>query len=186
MATEISGLLDEAIATGNFQLAGQYLFAGHKTTTVPFTATGVPPTAVAYNGDAGAIEREITIGERVTINAPGDVALNDTFQALIQLRDNLLTGDANAIRSADIGALDSALGTVLELRGSLGATTNRFMVTRDRLEDGLIRQREMLANTEDVDILEVIVNLSAQEAVFDAALATAARAVQNTLMDFLR
>ncbi len=43
-----------------------------------------------------------------------------------------------------------------------------------------------MSNNEDVDLEEVIIDLTIQESVHRAALAVGARIVQPSLMDFLR
>ena len=44
----------------------------------------------------------------------------------------------------------------------------------------------LLSKTEDLDVAEAIIYLKAQENVYRAALATGARIMQPTLVDFLR
>lgn len=186
IAAEVSGLLDEAIAVSNSRFAGQYIFGGHLSTVAPFSPVGVPTTSVTYNGDSGVVERDISVGVRVQINVAGDTALGTTFTALIALRDDLLSGDTGAVRTADLQALDTALDDVLSVRGQLGSTANRLDLTRQRLDLSSLASQEQLSALEDADIVETIVDLNAQEAVYQAALATVARSIQSTLINFLR
>ena len=186
IAQEVAGLLEETITLSNTKFAGQFLFAGHKSTTAPFTPVGAPPTAVTYNGDSGAVDRSISIGVRVTVNVPGDQVFGPAFQALIDLRDDLLTGDANAIRLTDVAALDGVLDSTLTARGGLGATANRLELTGGRLDDSEIASRQQLAEIEDVDIIGAIVDMNAQQATLEAAMRTMASSVQVSLLDFLR
>ena len=64
LAAEIDQLLEESIALGNAKFGSQYIFAGHQSTTAPFTPAGSPTTAVTYGGDAGVVEREVGPGVR--------------------------------------------------------------------------------------------------------------------------
>lgn len=186
IAAEVGELLAEAIAIGNTNFGGQYLFAGHKTTTKPFTPVGTPPTSVTYNGDSGVIERDISNGIRVQVNVPGDQVFSPTYQALIDLRTHLQTGDLTSIQNADLTALDGALETLLAQRGKLGATANRLEITRTRLESAGIADQTLLSEIEEGDLIETIVDLNAQENTYQAALAATARSVQSTLVQFLR
>lgn len=186
IATEVGELLEEAISIGNQKFAGQFIFAGHQSTTGAFSAVGAPPTAVTYNGDAGAVQRDISVGVRVNVNVPGDTVFAGLYTALIGLRDNLLSGNVNAVRTTDLNAIDGALDQVLTTRGLLGATENRLRLTRDRLEQQNITQLQQRAEIEDTDVVDTVVRLRAQESVLEAALATTARSIQVTLLDFLR
>lgn len=186
IAMEISQLLEEAISIGNQKFGDQYIFAGHLSTTAPFTAVGTPPTSVTYNGDAGAVQRDIGVGVRATVNVAGDVAFGGLFTALIGLRDNLLSGDVAAVRTTDLDAIDGALDQVLATRGLLGATESRLVLTRDRLDQASFAQQRLRAEIEDADVVDTVIRLRAHEAVLEAALATTAQSIQISLLNFLR
>ena len=46
--------------------------------------------------------------------------------------------------------------------------------------------KKNLSNIEDVDLAQVMVNLQAQQVTYQAALSATARAIQPSLVDFLR
>jgi flagellar hook-associated protein 3 FlgL len=46
--------------------------------------------------------------------------------------------------------------------------------------------KKRLSNIEDVDLAQVMVNLQAQQLTYQAALSAPARAIQPSLVDFLR
>ena len=186
LAAEIDQLLEESIALGNAKFGSQYIFAGHQSTTAPFTPAGSPTTAVTYGGDAGVVEREVGPGVRVPINVAGDVAISPIHTALIGLRDSMLAGNTTAVGTTDLAAVDAALSNLLQIRGRLGATTNRLEITRSRVEEVGLAEKQELSALEDADILEAIVSLQAQENVFAAALAATARTTQVSLLDFIR
>ena len=184
-AAEVQGLLDEAVTIGNLNFAGQYLFAGHQTTAAPFTPVGSPATAVTYTGDTGVIERDVSVGVRVTVNIPGDQAFGGVFTTLIALRDAMQSGDTTTLRTSSLADLDAELDKGLQIRGQLASATRRLEGTRDRLEQADIAEKQQLTEIEDADIVETIVNLNAQQMVYEAALASAARGMSMTLLNFL-
>ena len=93
IALEVTQLLSESLSVGNTTHGGRYLFAGHQTNTAPFVPDDpAAPTAVAYAGDTGLRQREIAMGERVTVNITGDRVFPDIYSTLISLRD-ALAGD---------------------------------------------------------------------------------------------
>ena len=186
IAAEVAGLIDAAIAIGNSSHAGGYLFAGQKTDTVPYVPD-IPnsPTAVTYDGDSGLIQREIAESTRVAVHITGDRVLPAVFAALIQFRDDLLANDSAALAGA-AATFDAQLDAVVGLRSEIGATMRRVELSQTRLEDDRARVRTLLAQIEEADLAQTIVELQMQETAYQAALGSAARTLGVSLMDFLR
>jgi len=185
IAAEVDQLLQHMVSLGNADLRGQRLFAGLKTDANPFTLNAGPPTTVTYNGDAGQMVREIDRGVTVTINIPGSTFLPAAFTALTNLRDHLRAADSAAVR-ADISSVDAALGGVLAARGNVGALTNRVQAAQDRQEGLNAEIQKLLSNVEDTDFTDAITRAAAQENVYKAALGVGAKAIQSSLLDYLR
>lgn len=186
IALEVGELLGEAITVGNTSHAGRYLFAGQQTSTTPFVPDSASyPTSVSYAGDSGLIEREISQGARVAVNVPGDDVLPDVFTALIQLRDDLVADDADAV-GTDLGTLESTLNSVLQLRAEVGSKMRRVELSQARLEDERARLQTMIGDMEQTDLAEAIVLLQMQETAYQAALGAAGRTLGLSLLDFLR
>ena len=106
------------------------------------------------------------------------------FNALVNLREAL--NDDNHIEIEDsIAEIDYSIENKLKHRARIGATINRLENHRNRLRDYRLNTKELLSKTEDADMTEVIVKLRMQEQVQRAALASGARLIQPTLMNFL-
>ncbi len=86
----------------------------------------------------------------------------------------------------DIAEFDEALDDNLALRADLGARMNRLEMTQGRLEDNTINLRELLSENQDTDMAETIMEMRMEESVYQASLATGARIIQPTLVDFLQ
>jgi len=189
LASEIDQILKTMVNIGNTNFAGRYIFAGHRTTTTPFSEAGGPPaTSVTYNGDSGSINYEIEKGVNVSVNLPGNTIFQgttDVFQTLIDLRDHLLAGDHNAV-AQDTDRVDSALGAITDALMAVGTKTNRLELTRDRLTQSTIDISSILSNVEDADLPDIIVKLKMEENVYQAALLTGSTVMQKSLIDFLR
>ena len=186
IALEVGALVTQAITVGNTNHAGNYIFAGQKTDTVPYVPD-IPnnPTTVTYNGDTGLIQREILEGTRLSVNITGDRVLPGVFAALISFRDDLLANDQVAL-DADGAALDTQLEAVLNLRGETGAKIRRTEMTQTHLQDDTARIRALLSQIEDADLTQTIVELQAHEVAYQAALGAASRTLGLNLLDFLR
>jgi len=188
MARDIEQLLDRLISVANTSFGGRYVFAGHRTTTEPFTPVGSPITAVNYNGDIGSIEFEVQKGINVATNISGvDIfqGATDVFQTLINLRDHLLAGNTASI-GADMGALDDAMEQIQNNRSIIGARINRLEATEGRLTERSLSLMKLLSEKEDVDMAEVIMSLKMEENVYRAALSSGSMVIQPSLLDFIR
>lgn len=189
---EVDELIKRAVEIGNTTLAGRYLFGGHKTTTQPFTASPATGsvTSVAYNGDTNSILQNIDNSVDVPVNVTGRELEPTTsppaglFTTLIALRNDLQAGTMPS--DTTMTDLDSALQNMNDLRARVGATLNRVDQTADRLGQVRVSVTELLSKAEDLDMAEAIMNFQTQQAVYQAALGTAARVIQPSLLDFLR
>jgi flagellar hook-associated protein 3 FlgL len=195
IAKEIDQLIETAKTEANGAYGGRYIFAGTQTNTKPYNVGGTD----VYNGDGGNIVRTIGPAVSIAVNVRGadflggDPAVAQPDGLLLStLRDvatHLRAGTpaaANALRGADIQALDRNLDNLTALRATVGATTNR-------LETAVLRLRELEeASTEDLnqiegaDMAKTLTDFSLQQAVYQSALKTGANIVQNSLLDFLR
>ena len=88
--------------------------------------------------------------------------------------------------TALLADLDDELGNLLRVRAGLGARMNRVELTANRLEDDNVNFTKLMSKNEDVDIAESIMRLQNEENVYRASLATGARVIQPSLVDFLK
>jgi len=185
-AEEVKNIYDQIVQLANTKLGKSYIFSGHITDAAPFSRD-VNYNA-SYNGDDGEIR--ISIGENVTtsINNNGeDIFTSDenVFDILRDLINGLENNDTAEI-SAQIEPLDEALNQIFKVRADTGAKLNRLETTKNYLANFKLNITQMLSETEDVDIIKAITDLTTQEAVYQASLASAARMIQPGLIDFLR
>lgn len=182
LAEEVRSLRQEVILLGNSAHAGRYLFGGYQTVDParpPFDPAG------NYQGDAGAIVREIGPGVTVQINVPGNQAFGPTLAVLDQLANDLGAGNAAAV-GADLAAVDAALDGLMALRARLGAQMNRLELAQTRMQELETTVTRLQSDVEEVDIAEVAVRLSVHQNAYQVALAAAGRLLQTSLLDFLR
>jgi flagellar hook-associated protein 3 FlgL len=183
MATEVDQLLEQMVAQGNSSLNGQRLFAGFRTNADPFSLAG---STVTYSGDTGQMLREIDAGNTIQINQDGNATFAAAFAAVISIRDHLSANDGASLGSTDLTALDAAMTTLLSARTNVGGRINRLESARSRQELLLSRLTEMLSKIEDTDYASAITELTNQETVYKAALEVGSRAIQPSLLDYLR
>ena len=185
ISAEVDHILSQMVVTGNASLRGQRLFGGELIGTDPFTAAATAP-GFTYTGDTGTMEREYDLGAYVTINTPGQATLGPAITALFNLRNNLNAGNATAVSSNDLAAIDLALDTLMAARAEVGAKTNRLESAQGRHDLLQVNLKNLRSKAEDTDLVEAISKFSVQETVYKASLEVSGRAIQPSLLDFLR
>lgn len=186
IALEVSQLVTQAIALGNTRSAGRYIFAGQKTDTQPFVPDNATnPTVVTYAGDSNGVAREVSQGDRLNTNVTGDRTFPGVIADLIAFRDHLRSNNASALQT-DADAIGNRLDEALELRSEVGAKMNRVQTGISRLEDEHTMLLTLVSNEQDVDLAQSIVELQARETTLQAALGAAGRALNLSLLEFLR
>jgi flagellar hook-associated protein 3 len=114
----------------------------------------------------------------------GIVGSPDVLGNLIFLIDALKNNDQKSINGV-IEGLDEGLNHILNERASVGAKMVRMETTRSRLEDYNLEVTKLLSDTEDADITRLVADLAMQENIYTAALSSAAKIIQPSLLDFI-
>ena len=185
IAVEIQQLQNHVVQLGNATYADRYIFAGYKTDQPAFAEQG---NQLVYQGDNGKIAYETGVGSRIDVNViggDGGVEIDKIYDVLERFKNDLMD-PANPELDGYIGEIDQRIIQVLSLRSEAGAKVNRFELIRARLKDEEINFTNLLSQNEDADIAEIIVWFKEAENVYRASLATGARIIMPTLIDFLR
>ena len=191
LAIEVNQLIEATLTEANHQTNGRYVFGGTRTLDAPFVATRDAEgqiTAVTYQGNDEAIEIGVTDGISVQINETGQHAFlsgQDVFQTLIDIRDNLLSGDKTGLQTDRLTELTNAQNQLLVSMAAIGATQNRLETLTTNTEASVDQLRVTLSDNIDADYAETVVNLNAQSNAYRAALEAAARVIQPSLLDFI-
>jgi len=196
VGNDINELLESLVQYANQSYDGRYLFAGADTDTTPFTATrdtdgGI--TAVSYEGAEADKVFPIGRDRRIAGSVTGDAAFVDTglIQSLISLRDALTNADGlspqeqeTAIR-AQFDTLSTAQAGFLALTGEVAARGAEVDALIDQNESLTLRVNETLSKARDVDVAELTVNLQREQLVYEALLASSARIMSISLLDYI-
>lgn len=191
IADEIKELNDQLKMVANTTYSSKHVFAGSNVTEPPYQA-GI--NAANWAGNNNSIELEIGIGVKLAINLTDDSMKNfftgnstdpGVFDFLDTLVSDIEAGNLTQVSSA-LGTLDKLTENLLSARSTIGARINRLELQQSRLESTQISYTGLLAQNEDADMAEVIMQLKMQENVYRASLAAGARIIQPSLVDFLR
>lgn len=188
MAEEVDQLYQEAMQIANTQFNGRYLFAGYNINTQPYSSDRT------YTGTAspnGYIEIEIDSGSTVEINMPGYRVFGtatdgtDILGTLDTLKTVLEDNDQAGI-GAVMDDLDSGMAQLNNVRAEVGARMNRLDTAKSYLSKMKIDLMGYKSEAGDADITQVITELAMQQNAVEMSRASAARVLQQSLLDFLR
>lgn len=192
IASELNELLESVLQFTNADNDGRYIFAGTKTSTMPFSATRDSSgriSAVSYTGNSEKINYQIGPNTDIPINVSGGILFQDKslFSTLISMRDALESSTFDSAVFLNLrNTLDTATDALSTEISSFGAKTNRLEVTSQSLENLRITLKELISYTEDADVASLIMDLKNQENILQSSLQTGARIIQPTLLDFLK
>lgn len=185
IGSEVDQLLQQMLIIGNSSLRSQRLFAGLVTNVNPFAYSSPPPT-VTYSGDTGQMLREIDTGTTLSINVTGDTVFPPIFTAMMALRDDLNSNNSASLQSADLSNIDAAIDGLMTTRADVGAKINRLETAKDRQQQLQIHLTALLSKAEDTDFTQAISDFTNQQTTYQAGLNASAKAIQPSLLDYLR
>ncbi len=183
LANEFEELEEELAKIAETRHGDRYVFAGQSTDDSPLEE-GEEYGNYDYVGDDLDIKREVTPGVELPVNLRADEAFGDALEVMADVREDLENGDE--IGDELLDDFDEAIDENLEQRSELGARMNRLDMIERRIEDETLNLRELRSENEDTDFAETIMEMRMQESVYQASLATGARSIQPSLVDFLQ
>ncbi|GAB2642195.1 flagellar hook-associated protein FlgL [Nocardioides ginkgobilobae] len=183
LATEVAQIREGLLAQANTTYLDRPIFGGVTSGSQAFDATG------AYVGVDAPVERSVADGVKVRIDISGTDVVGPNgaslFDDLTALENALRTGDKTAVQ-AGIAAINARQKQVSNAQAAVGAAYNRVDSAERKGQDALVTLRSALSEVEDTDLPKAMVDLQMHEVAYQAALASTARVMQPSLVDFLR
>ncbi len=181
-AGEVGTIRDLVLQLANSKINGNYIFAGDLTDTQPFDSSGT------YAGDSGT--KDYMIGDNIQVNLAADGSqvfqgVTDVFAALEDLQTALATDDATGITD-QMETIGDAIKQITKIRTQNAGRYQRLESAENHYDQFTMNLQQMLSLTEDADIAQAIIDLKVQETTYESTLATSAKIIQPSLMDFLR
>ncbi|GAA1648183.1 flagellar hook-associated protein FlgL [Georgenia ruanii] len=210
LATEIRATAEALREQANAQYLGRSVFAG---TSDAGEAFG-PGSEYLFRGatpDTGAayptVERRISDNTTVRVDSngktvfgegawpeyvgggemtPADAAkANVSVFALLERAAQAISDGATDVADY-LGAIDTRINAMLGEVAAVGTRYNQVLAAQETIEGNKVTLKAQLTDVEDVDLAETIVELKAQEVAYQSALSATSRALQPSLLDFLR
>lgn len=180
---EVDGLLEIMDGLANTSVAGRYLFGGQYSDRAPL-AGGDPDPA---RPPAGGTEVEVGAGRRLATTHSAQELFVDSgaVASLRRLSDALAANDPVAVR-ASFPDIDSALDSVQERVGELGARMNQLDLAGSNLDALEVNLQTFRSELQDADLAQAVTELVSLQDRLQAAMSANARVLSTTLADYLR
>ena len=179
MLTLINSSLANVVASVNPAGTGISIESRVKGTTLVITDIPLknPDGTNRTNSDGTTVfdKTASTLG----LNGSADVLGNLMF-----LRNAMDTNSQEDVQKS-LAMFTEALARILNQRTTTGARSNQMSTTNERGLDSSLRNTEILAGIEDLDVVEAVSQLAAQENAFNAALGAASKIILPSLLDYL-
>lgn len=191
-AQEVRQIRDQLIQLANTKQGDRYMFGGRNTDVPPYDSAD--PDNASFNGDGGEFSVMIADAVSMDVAVSGEEAFSsvdplsikkDPVVVLTGLITDLEANDESAI-SGHLDSLDQAMTQITNERSNVGAKLNRLDSTEAHLEIYKLNFSQMLSDTEDLDLTQAVTDLTAQQSAYQASLASAAKIIQPSLLDYLR
>jgi len=181
LAVELEGIRDELLAQANTTVLGRSVFAG-TSDTAAFDPTG------AFSGRPGAeVVRRISDEASIRVDTDGAAVFGTGTGSVFSLITDIvadLRGGQNV--GPRLNEIDARRDAMLSVQGSVGARQSQMERAKEATVQDSVSLEARRAAVEDVDSVEVLVRLQAQEIVYRSALAVTGRVLQPSLLEFLR
>ncbi len=201
-ATEVNGLIQQAVQLANTKYQGDYILAGTATGAAPFVATTDSSgnvTAVAYQGNTSVAQSEIasnvtataqTLGANTTGSGPRGLITDSRYGAdflnhLISLRNDLQAGNTAAIAATDHPALAKDEDNFLFHISANGTLQARLTATNDLAAQHGTDLDGQISQDRDADIAQTITQLKQAQTAYSAALQSGSSILNLSLLNYL-
>ncbi len=193
VATQLTSSMETLLGLANTRDAsGNYLYAGFKNKTVPFTTTAAGAT---YNGDSNQQSLQVDANRQMVVNATGDSVFqangNDVFSTFSNLITLLNDPAANAAAvtagmATAISSMDSAISNVANVRSSVGSRLNEIDTLNDVGSSKELQYAQATSALQDLDYAEALSQISQQQTILSAAQKSFVTTTSLSLFDFIK
>jgi flagellar hook-associated protein 3 FlgL len=184
LAVEVDKLRESLLGSANTTYLGRPVFGG-----VTAGDRAYDPATGNFVGQSGAVNRTIGSGPPVDVQVDGQVAFgpdgDNVFSHLTDLSAALRSGDTTAIGNAT-NVLNADMDKITSTLADVGTRYNRLDAAAQAAKDAELTLTSSLAEIENTDLPKATMELQMQEVAYQAALASTARVLQPSLLEFLR
>lgn len=184
LAVEVDKIRESLLGSANTRYLDRPVFGG-----ITAGARAFDPATGNFVGQSGAVNRTIGAGPPVDVQVDGQAVFgpdgDSLFTHLADLSAALRSGDATAMGNV-VGVLNGDMNTITSTVSDVGTRYNRLEAAAQAAADAELSLTTSLTEIENTDLPKATVELQMQEVAYQAALASTARVLQPSLLEFLR
>jgi flagellar hook-associated protein 3 FlgL len=191
IAQQVSGIRDQVLSIANQSFQGNYVFAGTATSTQPFVLDPndlAQPDGVKYNGNGNVNSIQISSGQTIPINLPGDQIFTNPNGNVLGALNGLITAlQTNTGVAAASTNLNQAFSQLSAQRIFYGNSLQQLQSTQTLLSGEKLQLATQENSLVGVDLATAITNLE-QASTATSAILSATNQVLTTLnlLSFLK
>lgn len=188
IAAQIAGLQQQMLSLANTAYQGTYIFAGTDVTTQPFTADASSSSGVVYNGNSAVTTVEISQGQSLQTNLPGDQlfanSAGNVFAALNDLTNALNSGTGIAAANTEV---QNAYNQLTNQRVFYGNALNQLQSTESFLSQDTVNLSQQQNDLVGANLTQAASSLSQDQVAEQAAISATAQILNMpTLLDYIQ
>lgn len=188
--TEVDQLLEQALQLANSRQGGDYIYGGTAVDSPPFAAArnaAGQVTGVVYVGNSDQAAIPLSEATSVTPSTTGatNAGLADFLNTLVALRNSLNAGDIDGVRATQ-PHLNTAEDAIIGAMADNGGIQTRIEAAQSQQQDRAINLESLISDESSVDLPSTIVKLNQTQTAYQAALASAAKIMNLSLLDYIR
>jgi len=174
----VQNVLEEIVSLANTEVSGRYIFSGSKTDTKPFNQDGM------YSGDNNVFSIKIGLDAAIEVGGDGEAIFGNILNTLSELKNALEADDVAGI-TISMGNLDDHFEHLSAKISEVGSKMVRMEIRESILQDLNITNTKRLSRIVDADITEAITKLTSIELGYQAALASSAKVMELSLVNYM-
>lgn len=140
---------------------------------------------VKYNGDNDPFAVKIGQAATIEVGSDGGSIFSGIFATLSNIAKDLQSNNTSGISSA-LDILETNSNEISNKISNIGSKMVRMEIKENILTDLTLANTKRLSLLEDADITEAIIELKSKELAYQAALASSARVMELSLVDYIR
>jgi flagellar hook-associated protein 3 FlgL len=181
IVAQLQSLKAQLMSTSNTSYLGRPVFAGNSDAGTAFNSD------YSYNGTAGStVTRRIDGDTTVSVSGDGAATFgvgSDSVFALIDTISSQVTAGTDV--SGQLTAIDSRLAAVTNQQAVVGSNYTRVQAGAATLTTEATNLTTQRSNIDKVDITKAVLDLTAQQTAYQAALSVTGKVLQPTLISLL-
>ena len=185
LATEVTSLREGLLSLANLTIQGRPLFGGVTSGGKAYDTS----TGNWVGQDGTPVTRRVSDTEKLRVDMTGPEAFGpatkDLFKIVQSIADDLVSGVPGAldVHLADLDVVMNQMSSAVADVGTRASRVERLTLINS---DRAISLTQQLGETENIDLPNTIMRLQMQQVGYEAALSATSKALQPTLLDYLR